>query len=69
MVVFGTTASCMETCMPRNYQRRPRRQAIGIRIEDDLLAQVDAWASRYRMTRSQALRSLVSLGILGGNVQ
>lgn len=40
-----------------------RREIIGVRIEKDLLAQVDSWASRYRMSRSQALRSLVAIGI------
>lgn len=53
----------METRLYHRPQARHRRQLVGARIEEDLLAQVDLWAETYRTSRSQALRSLVVLGL------
>jgi hypothetical protein len=45
-------------------QRHPQRDAVSaVRMPEQLTAAVDAWAEAHRMTRSDAIRSLVELGL------
>jgi predicted DNA-binding protein len=50
-------------------KRKPGRPATGndpvraIRLSDEFIAKVDAWASKNETTRSDAIRRLVELGL------
>ena len=45
-------------------QRHPQRDAVSaVRMPEQLTAAVDAWAEAHQMTRSDAIRSLVELGL------
>ncbi len=44
--------------------RRPRPDAVSaVKMSEQLTAAVDAWAEAHQMTRSDAIRTLVELGL------
>jgi hypothetical protein len=52
-------------------KRKPGRPATGVdpmygaRLSDELVKQIDAWAKAEKVSRSEAIRRLVEMGLKG----
>jgi hypothetical protein len=54
--------------MPKSISVEPKKRGrpatgkdplVGLRIPDALIAQIDAWAARHDVTRSEAIRTFI----------